>query len=526
MSGTRYAVRKDSALILVLTAAMLGVLALFSLLGWYLWRESVVAEEQRLGALARGLAQQAEAAILDARELLGELEQLPHERCSADHVQWMQEAAITRPWIRAIGYWRAIERLCGVGFIQGAALTPPAASRIYDSGIVAWWPGPQTAVGDVQLFLMRYGDHDIAIDPRLLIDSALLQDQRAGLWVENLLMVTTPPGAVLPPPGDLAAGLTIDRENQRIVSRFSLGSVFPIDVVAVQRSGQFVERYLPSLLTATALGLLLIALWVSFMVRVSRNRLSLTAELRSAIDANQIDVVYQPIIDLGSGRCRGAEALARWRRRNGEAIPPDVFIPLAEEARLVTRLTLSLLHKVVVDLGATLREREGLTVNLNLSPQDLEQPGLLASLNRVLSSAQLPASSLKLEITERALVDHEDSRQLIAELRRRGHQIAIDDFGTGYSSLSYLESFELDAIKLDKSFVDAIETHAVTSSVIVHIIEMAKSLQLDMVAEGIESAHQARWLAANGVQSGQGYLYSKPLSAEEFIAFQAQLDST
>ncbi|GAB3279577.1 EAL domain-containing protein [Parahaliea aestuarii] len=508
--------RRERAVLIALLIAMAGVIALITLLGWYLWRESVVAEERRLGTLAERLGRQAEAALVDARSLLEILNTSTLPRCSPEHIAALQSAAIARPYIRAIGYWRAAERRCGAGFVQGAALTPPSASRIYDNGVVAWWPGPDTAVGDVELFLMRLGDHDIAIDPRLLLDAGAVADQQAGLWVEGLLMVSVPAAADLPAPETLAPGLTIEGGSDRILARFSLDTVFPMDVVAVQPSRQFVQRYLPSLATASLLGLALVVLWILVVLRVSRRRLSLSAELRSAIDSGAIDVVYQPIVDLQSGRCVGAEALARWQRAGGETISPEVFIPLAESGRMITDLTLILLERVASDLGALLRERPNFTVNINLSPQDLEDARLPQSLDRVLTGAGLPASALKLEITERALVDSDTSRQLLAELRRRGHQLAVDDFGTGYSSLSYLESFELDTLKLDKAFVDAIETHAVTSSVIVHIIEMAHSLQLNMVAEGIESEHQARWLAANGVQLGQGYLYSRPLPARAF----------
>ncbi|WP_241505832.1 EAL domain-containing protein [Parahaliea mediterranea] len=524
--------RRERAVLIALLIAMAGVISLITLLGWYLWRESVVAEEQRLGTLAERLGHQAEDALVDARSLLQDLNASPLVRCSPAHIATLQQEAIARPYIRAIGYWQAAERRCGVGFVQGAALTPPSASRIYDNGVVAWWPSPDTAVGDVELFLMRLGDHDVAIDPRLLLDAGALDDpsagqlpgqeggqessQQAGLWVEGLLMVSVPANARVPAPDTLPPGLTIEGGNGRILARFSLDTVFPMDVVAVQPSRQFVQRYLPSLATASLLGLALVVLWVLVVLRVSRRRLSLTAELRSAIDSGAIDVVYQPIVDLQSGRCVGAEALARWQRAGGEHISPDVFIPLAESGRMITNLTLTLLERVAGELGGLLREQPGFTVNINLSPQDLEDARLPQSLDRVLTDAGLPANALKLEITERALVDSDTSRQLLAELRRRGHQLAVDDFGTGYSSLSYLESFELDTLKLDKAFVDAIETHAVTSSVIIHIIEMAHSLQLNMVAEGIESEHQARWLAANGVQLGQGYLYSRPLPARAF----------
>jgi sensor c-di-GMP phosphodiesterase-like protein len=135
-------------------------------------------------------------------------------------------------------------------------------------------------------------------------------------------------------------------------------------------------------------------------------------------------------------------------------------------------------------------------------------------------------TSIKLEITERAMVDTDASRDVIRNFRRRGHQIAIDDFGTGYSSLGYLQTLELDTLKIDKSFVDAIGTEAVTHHVIGHVIEMAKSLQLDIVAEGIEAGHQAEWLIEQGVEYGQGYFYSRPLPRSEFLEYFRKSEKT
>lgn len=504
---------------IVLLIAMAGVLGLISALGWYAWQKSVGAEEKRLSTLAEQLGQRAESILTDSRTLLEDLNNNTAQPCSQSHIKRMQTEAIARPYIRAIGYWRAVERRCGVGFIQGAALTPPKASKIYPNGVVAWWPGPETAVGDSELFIMRLGDHDLAIDPRLLINRSLASEQRAGLWVEGLLMATSPTNAQLPAPDTLTPGLTIDREQDTLVARFSLDTVFPMDVVAEQSSRSFLARYSTTLLTATILGILLMTLWALVVRALSKRHLSLIGELRSALEHEGIEAVYQPIINLETGRCCGAEVLARWQRVNGETIRPDIFIPLAEQHHLIGAVTRCMLQHTLRDCGELLRDNPDLTINLNLSPLDLEDNAIAEALDVELTRAGLPPSAIKLEITERGLLDHEGCRELISTLRQRGHRIAIDDFGTGYSSLSYLESFELDTLKLDKAFVDAIETHAVTSSVIPHIIEMARSLKLDMVAEGIESEHQARWLTSNGVHMGQGYLYSKPLGAADFIKY-------
>src|SRR6185437_13869085 len=157
------------------------------------------------------------------------------------------------------------------------------------------------------------------------------------------------------------------------------------------------------------------------------------------------------------------------------------------------------------------------TVNVNLAPDDLKNDRIGRELHDALAANDIAAHTVKLEITERALVNSNVSRSLIRDFRNRGHKVAVDDFGTGYSSLSYLQSFELDVLKIDKSFVDAIGTGAATGEVIVHVIDMAKSLGLEIVAEGVETPEQARWLVDHGVFLGQGYLFSKPLAIAEFI---------
>lgn len=511
--------RRDTLMVSLLAGSLLGILALVSLLGWFLWRESVVAEEERLRTLAQRLGEHTEETIIDARAFLQVLNDSPAPRCSAAHLQAMQEATFSRPWVRAVGYWQAAERQCGTGFAEGAALRPPQASRIYDNGVIAWWPSENTEVGGRALFLMRFGSHDIAIDPQLLLNAGLLEEQRAGLWVEGLLMASTPEGAVLPSLAELPAGLRVDRTSGQLTARFSLGTLFTIDVVAVQPLSQFYERYLPTLIAAAVLALLLVALWVLLVLHVSRRHLSLAGELRNAIERRDILVQYQPIIDLKSGECCGAEALVRWCREDGELVSPDVFVPMAEEGGFITDLTLAVLGRILDEASPLLKGQSGFSINLNLSPQDLETDRLFNALQEGLQARELPASSIKLELTERALLDTDMTRRRLIQLRQQGHPLAIDDFGTGYSSLSYLQSFELDILKIDKAFVDTIDTPAVTSAVIEHVVDMARSLGLDMVAEGVESRQQMEWLGRRGVQFAQGFYFSKPLGIHALEAF-------
>jgi sensor c-di-GMP phosphodiesterase-like protein len=499
--------------------AVLGTAALAAALLALLWTESYDAERERAGNLANTLGERTEAILIDTRDLLGGLDLVATPPCSPEHLQAMQEAAATRPHLRALGYWRASERVCGVGFVASDGLRPPRADRIYDSGVIAWWPGPHTEVGGVPLFLMRFGQHDAAIDPRLLIDDGTLDDRRAALWVEGLRMVTAPSNAELPEPQTLPQGLQVDTVGQRLLSRFSHNAVFPIDVVAVEPLASFWSRQRTLLAVGSSLALLLLGAWLLMLQRVTRRRLSPEAELRRALQEGRIVAHYQPVIEFSSGRCIGAEALARWEHEDGRLLAPDRFLPLAEQCGLTPAITAAILEAILQDLPELLEVAPQTTINLNLAPQDLEDNAFERLLIAGLQRSGLPPAAIKLEITERGLVNSDSARALIRGFRGNGHQVAVDDFGTGYSSLSYLQSFELDILKIDKTFVDAIGTEAATSQVIVHVIEMAHALGLELVAEGVEWPAQAEWLVEHGVRFGQGYLYSAALPARDFHQF-------
>ncbi len=501
--------------------ATLGSAILLSAVLALLWFETFNAERERAGSLADELGQRTESILVDTRDLLAGLDQYSANPCSPDHLRAMQEASMTRPYLRAIGHWRATDRLCGVGFVNSDGLRPPKADRIYESGVIAWWPGPHTEVGGVPLFLMRFGQHDAALDPRMLIDPGTLQDRRAGLWVEGLRMVSAPSNAELPEPGSLPMGLSVDAEGEQLVSRYAHNAVFPIDVVAVEPLAQFWSRQRALLVVGCGLAFLVLFAWLVLMKRMARWQLSPETALRRALRRGEIIAYYQPVVSFDSGRCVGAEALVRWRHPDGSVTGPDQFLPLAERCGLTEAITRTMLEAVLADLPSLLAVAPDATINLNLAPADLHDDRFLRLLDDGLRRCGLPASTIKLEITERGLVNSDQARGLIRRFRSNGHQVAVDDFGTGYSSLSYLQSFELDILKIDKTFVDAIGTEAATSQVIVHVIEMARALGLDLVAEGVQSDRQMIWLKQHGVGFGQGYLFSPGLPAETFRDFLA-----
>jgi sensor c-di-GMP phosphodiesterase-like protein len=229
-------------------------------------------------------------------------------------------------------------------------------------------------------------------------------------------------------------------------------------------------------------------------------------------------LVYQPIVDLATGRWIGAEALARWRTADGELVPPDVFIPVAESEGLIRQVTAKVIAHFGRDAVELFRRHPEFRVSINFSDQDLSDAQSVETLKACIQTLGIAPARIAVEITERALIHADAVRRNIKTLRDAGTRVAIDDFGTGYSGLSYLATLELDALKIDKVFVDTIGTDAVTNSVVSHIIEIAKSMGLKMVAEGVETQAQADYLRARGVECAQGWLYSKAIPMGELLA--------
>lgn len=510
--------RRDKVLTAGVLAAFVGVTVIFSVIVWLFWRESMASEEAYEGGLAAMLGQRTETIFADLRDMLAGFDKLDAQRCEPAHLQALRDAAVSRPYVRGIGYWEATERLCGVGFLPQEGLKPSHADRIYDNGFVAWWPSKETEVGGVQLFLIRYGNHDVAIDPSLLLDLSSSPSRQAGLWVEKLRLAAVPIDAPFPDPASVPLGVNVDRDQGVVLSHYARNEILPIDVMAREPIGNFWTRHGALLAIGIVLGIMTVLGWIDIVTRLSRRQLAPETELKQAIAAGQITVFYQPVMDLRTSKCVGAEALARWKNSAGEWVSPNIFIPVAEKAGIVQDLTIAVMRVVVSDLTRIYKSGP-ISVNLNLSPDDLKSDRVGRELEEALRVAGLPPNAVKLEITERALVNADSARKLIGELRSRGHEVAVDDFGTGYSSLSYLQSFELDVLKIDKSFVDAIGTGAATSQVIVHVIDMAKSLGMSIVAEGVETVQQAQWLTDHDVQFAQGYLFAKPLSLGDFLVF-------
>jgi EAL domain-containing protein (putative c-di-GMP-specific phosphodiesterase class I) len=253
-------------------------------------------------------------------------------------------------------------------------------------------------------------------------------------------------------------------------------------------------------------------------------RLELKADLAHAVSSalDQFEVLYQPIVDLPTGRTTGVEALLRWRNPVRGMVPPTAFIPLAEETGLICPLGRHVL-RVAVEQLSTWRAHgfADLELHVNVATPQLEDPGFIDDVVRTLTAAGVEPASLTLELTESVLAGERHNGTLEA-LRAIGVKLAIDDFGTGYASFGYLARLPAQVIKLDRSFVSTIDERQ-TAEVVRAILELARFRGLEVVAEGIEQAHQADALQALGCTVGQGWLYAPalaPAAVEERLAAQ------
>ena len=248
---------------------------------------------------------------------------------------------------------------------------------------------------------------------------------------------------------------------------------------------------------------------------------ALTRQLRGALRRGELEVRYLPVVDVGSGRCVGAEALLRWRHARAGLLSPDLFIALAEETGLVVPITDWLMRRVARDLPDSLPEPERFQVSINLAGAHLRDPGTVAAILRAFEGSRLEPRSLVFEVTEREVIDDAGgiARLVLEGIQGWGATVALDDFGTGYSNIATLRRFRLDHLKIDRSFVEGIGTGSVAETVVDTLVELGRKLEMTIVAEGIERPEQVDYLVARGVRHFQGFLFSEPLTLKELVGF-------
>jgi sensor c-di-GMP phosphodiesterase-like protein len=510
--------RKYTAYALIAATMLAAVL----LPPWFAWKEAgrqaFVVESSHTQAYALDVLHRADATASQAALRLRELHESGYPPCSPQSQRLMRRIDLSSPYIQAVGHVRN-------GIIDCSSLGTeaiPLGGGAYptSNGYTIYPEVPVPGGGGLLLAIEGQG-FAVLIHRVLPVDASVTQrDVSLGLYHLQRKQITISRGAIDPAwiaqlgtrrSASFVSGahlVTIERSDKFLVAAIA---AIPLQQVE-QRTEQIAWRLVP----AAALGGLLIA---ALVLLAWRNQLSLDTALRQGLRRNEFFLLYQPIVELGTGKVVGAEALLRWRRPSGEEVGPDLFIPVAERSSLICELTDRVMTLIARDTDGYLAGRPDFHVAINLCAGDIQSLAIVGKLERLIAHCNASPSNFILEITERGFLDLDAARLVLEELRAHDIEVAIDDFGTGYSSLSYLESLHVDYLKIDRSFIEAIGTGAPTSQVVGHIIEMARTMRLRMIAEGIESDAQAEFVRSHKVQFAQGWTFGRPMPFAEVLRF-------
>lgn len=298
----------------------------------------------------------------------------------------------------------------------------------------------------------------------------------------------------------------------------SIATSLPKSAVATQAAQ--VER----LGSAIAGALAVLALAFTFMLP-RRQRENPIAELERALNAGEFVPYYQPVVDLMSGKLRGAEVLVRWRKADGSIESPGSFIPLAESSGIILDITRALMRRACQELGPAFAKRPHLKVSFNLAARHFRDETILRDVRNIFGRGSVRMSQLVLELTERQPIENlADTRRLIATLQGLGVRMAIDDVGTGHSGLSYILKLGVDIIKIDKMFVDAIGIDRSSTTIIETLIDLADNMRMEVVAEGVETFEQVICLRERGIRAAQGFIFAPALPASSFLQLIEAID--
>ena len=257
---------------------------------------------------------------------------------------------------------------------------------------------------------------------------------------------------------------------------------------------------------------------------LTNNRFSLETALRNAIEADGLQLAFQPLIELSTGRVAGFEALARWQRDDGEMISPAEFIPVAEDSGLIVPLGQWVIQAAARTLAKWDRANEGdqvaAYIAVNVSAIQIARDDVASIVRNALADQNVSANRLMIELTESAIIGDPDvALSVLRELKSLGTRIAMDDFGTGYSNLAYLQELPLDVLKIDRSFVDRMTEDKDKAAIVRTIQSLAEALEMQTTAEGVETSQQADRLKAIGCNFGQGYYFARPMAAADALAY-------
>lgn len=480
-------------------------------------QQSIDFETKNAGLLVDEVVQRADGIASQALTAIDRLTALRKgEPCSEAQISLMREIALGSSYLQTVGYISNNRLMCSALGRYKEGITVGPVDYKSKMGVDVRTSVFLPMVPKVKFVVMTKNGYagfansgfalDVSKDNRDLSLSVI--DASTGKIIVNR-------GLLRPQWAEI---LTKDREMQFFDGQYIVAarrsSNFNVIAVAAVPSKYLTDHIRQFSTVLVPLGIFASSALIAALLFLVRQQRAMPAMIRSALRRNEFFMQYQPVIHLQSGHCVGAEALIRWKRSDGTLTRPDLFIPIAEEQGLIHRITERVFKLIEHDIPSVLHDYPSCHIAINLSLADVQSDRISNDLKGLLERTGLESHNIIVEATERGFIKTNRTNVIVSDIRKLGVSIAIDDFGTGYSSLSYLTELEIDYLKIDKSFIDTIGTNSATSSVVLHIIEMAKSLNLEIIAEGVETEQQAQFLLERGVQYAQGWLYGKPMSIQ------------
>jgi EAL domain-containing protein (putative c-di-GMP-specific phosphodiesterase class I) len=387
---------------------------------------------------------------------------------------------------------------------------------------------------------------DIVLDVVTLPNTSdrFLRVRKVGPGGKSSLAALVPAGLLLPqtssqesrPPGTahvaMADGTTLadsgatpDPHEARFSEKLT-SQKFPLTITVSMPRTSIAANYdgLRRIGTVVSGGIALVILLFAMLLS-RRQTADAATEMAKAIEDDEFVPYYQPLVDLQNGKLLGAEVLVRWRRDDGNVIEPNSFILMLESSGLVLDFTRKLMHRVRNELGDAVGRRPGMTLAFNVAPRHFHDALILNDVGTIFDSSKIRLSQIVLELTERhEVVNLAGMRRTIAALQRVGCRVAIDDVGTGHSGLAYILKLGVDIIKIDKVFVESIGTEGHSKAIIETLIDLAKNMRMEIIAEGVETFDQVTYLRERGIGAAQGYVFAPPLPAATFLQLLDAMD--
>lgn len=489
----------------------------------FFWAKSEV--NNQLRTFAQLALDKSELVIRQADLVSDAAERYQGQVCTPAHQKRMLNIIRGYLYINELIYARDNHFLCSslIASVNGYTIAPADYKREPNVSIYYYRDTP--FFSGYKMTYMQRGNYVAVINP--LFWSEVMSDDPTLQWgvydtvTKTFFSLSNEASAATFSPLIRLNDLTVQRNGYLYATVYSTKR--PIAAIVATSYQRLITHFYNHLIFALPAGILgslvLLLLWL----RIRQNYLSPKRKLQRALEKHQLFLYYQPIIDIKTEKCIGAEALLRWPGEQGQVMNPAEFIPLAEKEGMIEQVTDYVIDNVFRDLGAYLATHADRYVSINLSASDFHTSRLIARTNQKTEQHAVRPQQIKFEVTEHAFLDVDKMTPIILAFRKAGYEVAIDDFGIGYSNLHNLKSLNVDILKIDKSFVETLTTHKTSHLIAEHIIELAHSLGLKTIAEGVETEAQVNWLRKRGVRYCQGWFFAKAMPPQVFMQWMEQL---